>query len=199
MYNIVENTRLYEKNWDQWFPKDCKGEWRNFWNERNVPYIDCSGESESVVGQSCPTLCDPVDCSLLGFSLHGVLQARILEWVAMFFSRGASQPRDGTQVSCTAGRCFNLWATREAPTVVVVTQIYTFLKTHLKNVIVLKILFQTSLAVQWLRIHLSVQGTWVQSLVWEDSTYHEATKPLYHNYWAHALEPAAHNYRSSSA
>ena len=44
------------------------------------------------VAQSCPTLCDPVDCSLPGFSVHGILQARILEWVAISFSRGSSRP-----------------------------------------------------------------------------------------------------------
>ena len=55
-----------------------------------------------------------MDCSLPGSCLHGILQARILEWVAIFFSRGSSRLRDRTQVSCTAGRCFNLWATREA-------------------------------------------------------------------------------------
>ena len=59
-------------------------------------------------------LCDPMDCSPLGSSVHGILQARILEWVAISFSRGSSRPRDQTQVSCIAGRCFNLWATREA-------------------------------------------------------------------------------------
>jgi len=46
------------------------------------------------VAQSCPTLCDPVDCSLPGSSVHGILQARILEWIAISFSRGSSQPRD---------------------------------------------------------------------------------------------------------
>ena len=51
-----------------------------------------------------------------GSSVHGILQARILEWVAISFSRGSSQPKDRTQASCIAGRCFNLWATREAPT-----------------------------------------------------------------------------------
>ena len=71
-------------------------------------------QSESEVAQSCPTLCDPVDCSLPGSSVHGILQARILEWVAISFSRGSSWPRDQTQVSCIGGRCFNLWATREA-------------------------------------------------------------------------------------
>ena len=55
-----------------------------------------------------------MDCSLLGSSAHGILQARILEWVAMPFSRGSSQPRNWTQVSCTAGRFFTNWATREA-------------------------------------------------------------------------------------
>ena len=53
--------------------------------------------------------------SLPGSSIHGILQARILEWVAISFSRGSSWPRDGTKVSCIAGKCFNLWATREAP------------------------------------------------------------------------------------
>ena len=67
------------------------------------------------VTQSCPTLCDPVDCSPPGSSIHGILQASILEWVAISFSRGSSQLRDRTQVSHTAGRRFNLWATREAP------------------------------------------------------------------------------------
>ena len=67
------------------------------------------------VAQSCPTLCDPVDCSSPGSSVHGILQARVLEWVAISFSRASSQPRDRTQVSCIAGRRFILWATREAP------------------------------------------------------------------------------------
>ena len=46
--------------------------------------------------QSCPLLCDPMDCSLPGSSVHGILQARILEWVAIAFSRGSSKPRDQT-------------------------------------------------------------------------------------------------------
>ena len=58
------------------------------------------------VAQSCPTLCDPMDYSLPGFSVHGILQARVLEWVAISFSRGSSRPRDWTQVSCIVGRCF---------------------------------------------------------------------------------------------
>ena len=71
-------------------------------------------ESESEVSQSCPTLGDLMDCSLPGSSLHGILQATVLEWVAISFSRGSSQPRDWIQVSCIPGRRFNFWATREA-------------------------------------------------------------------------------------
>ena len=55
-----------------------------------------------------------MDWSLPGCSVHRILQAKILEWVAIPFSRGSSQPRDQTQVSCTAGRLFTIWATREA-------------------------------------------------------------------------------------
>ena len=63
--------------------------------------VDLPGLPVKVeVTQSCPTLCDPMDCSLPVFSVHGILQARILEWVAISFSRGSSQPRDGSQVSC---------------------------------------------------------------------------------------------------
>ena len=52
------------------------------------------GKKESEVVQSCPTLCDPMDCSLPSSSVHGIFQARILEWVAIFFYRRSSQPRD---------------------------------------------------------------------------------------------------------
>ena len=58
--------------------------------------------------QSCPTLCDPIDCSLPGSSIQGILQARILEWVAISFSRGSSQPRNRTWVSRIAGRRFTV-------------------------------------------------------------------------------------------
>ena len=66
------------------------------------------------VAQSCPILCDPMDCSLPGSSVHGILQTRILEWVVIPFSRRSSQPRDQTHVSCIAGWFFTIWATREA-------------------------------------------------------------------------------------
>ena len=68
-----------------------------------------------LVIQSRPTLWDPMDCSPPASSVHGILKATILEWVAIsFFSRGYSWPRDRTWVSCTAGRFFTIWATREA-------------------------------------------------------------------------------------
>ena len=64
------------------------------------------------------TLCDPMDCSLLGSSLHWILQVRLLEWVAMPFSRGSPQSRDWTCIFssiCMSGRLFPIWATRDAP------------------------------------------------------------------------------------
>ena len=61
-------------------------------------------ESESEVMSDC----DPMDCSPPGSSIHGILQARTLEWVAISFSRGSSQPRDRTQVSRVIGRCFTI-------------------------------------------------------------------------------------------
>ena len=64
---------------------------------------------------SCVRLCDPMDCSLPGFSIYGIFQARILEWVALSFARGSSWPRDQTRVSHISGRCFTIWATREVP------------------------------------------------------------------------------------
>ena len=55
-----------------------------------------------------------MDCSLSGSSIHGIFQARVLEWIAISFSRGSFRPRNRTQVSRIAGRCFTIWATREA-------------------------------------------------------------------------------------
>ena len=67
-----------------------------------------------LIAQSCPALCDPMDCSPSGSSVHGVLQTRILEWVAVPFSRESSQSRNWTQVSHIVGGFFTSWATREA-------------------------------------------------------------------------------------
>ena len=67
-----------------------------------------------LVAKSCQTLCNPMNCSLPGFSVHGILQARILKWVDISFSRGSSQPRDQTHVSCLGRRSLYHWANREA-------------------------------------------------------------------------------------
>ena len=70
-----------------------------------------------VHAQSCPTVWDPMNCSLSDSSVHGILQARILEWVAISFSMGSSRPRDGARVSwvsCTAGGFFTCWAIGES-------------------------------------------------------------------------------------
>ena len=61
-----------------------------------IPFVN---ESESEVAQSCPTLCDPIDCSAPGSSVHGIFQPIVLEWIAISFSRGSSQPRAQTWVS----------------------------------------------------------------------------------------------------
>ena len=66
------------------------------------------------VTQSCWTLCDPMDYNPPGSSVHGILQARILECVALPSSRGSSWPRDQTWVTCIEGRFLTIWATREA-------------------------------------------------------------------------------------
>ena len=67
-----------------------------------------------LLAQSCLTLWDPMNCSSPGSSVHGISQARILEWIAIPFSRRSYQPRDQSRVSCIAGRFFTIWATREA-------------------------------------------------------------------------------------
>ena len=77
-------------------------------------YLSHENKSENVSHSVVSTLCDPMDCSPPGSSLHGILQARILEWVAILFSRGSSPPRDQSQVSRIAGRFFTIWARREA-------------------------------------------------------------------------------------
>ena len=65
--------------------------------------------------QPCLILCNPLDYNLPGSSVHGILQARILEWGAIPFSKGSSQPRNRTRVSCIVGTFFTIWAIREAP------------------------------------------------------------------------------------
>ena len=83
------------------------------WYHCDTSFLWSQWKWNVAVTKSCLTLCDPMDCGPPGSSVHGILQARILEWVAFPFSRGSSQPRDRTQVSCFAGRFFTIWATRE--------------------------------------------------------------------------------------
>ena len=74
---------------------------------------DCY-KSESKVSQSCSTLCGPMGCRLPDSSVHGIFQAKVVEWVAISFFRGSSLSRDWTQVSLTTGRLFTVWTTGEA-------------------------------------------------------------------------------------
>ena len=146
-------------------------------------------KSESEVTQSCPTLCDPMGCSLPGSSVHGILQARVPEWVVIAFSDSGYY-----------------WIFKKASFKKV--NVISFLKNkHLQmyTLCIEKVLW-TSLVVQWLRIHLSIRGTQTQPLVWEDSTCHVATKPVHCNYWslcttweAIVLKPAHRNYRVAPA
>ena len=76
---------------------------------KGKPNIWYKSEVKVTVTQLCLTICEP-----MAYTVHGILQARTLEWVAVPFSRGSSQPRDRTQVSCIAGGFFTSWATREA-------------------------------------------------------------------------------------
>ena len=79
---------------------------KSTWNI--VMQVTLFSNSESEAAQSCPTLCDRIDCSLPGSSVHEIFQARVLEWVAISFSRGSSQPRGQTRVSCIASRRFTI-------------------------------------------------------------------------------------------
>ena len=88
---------------------------RKIWGHKIPFYMHVIvSEWVSEVAQLCLILCDPVDCSLPGSSVHGILQERILDWVAISFSRGSSWSMDWTWVFHTAGRRFTLWAIREA-------------------------------------------------------------------------------------
>ena len=102
--NSGNSGRLYflglQNHWRWWFSHEIK---------RCLPLgrkALTKLETESEVAQSCPTLCDPMDFSLPGTSIHGIFKARVPEWVAISFSRGSSLPRDQTRVFCIVGRCF---------------------------------------------------------------------------------------------
>ena len=92
----------------------------SFWDNWFIQFLDIfltvsmsifRGNKVKVkVARLCPTLCDPMDCKSSGSFVHGILQATILEWVTISFSRGSFQPRNWTQFLCIAGRFFTVWA-----------------------------------------------------------------------------------------
>jgi len=94
-----------------WIPREPHSQ--HHVEQRQTICADPAQIAESEVAQSCSTLGDPMDCSLPGSSIHGIFQARVLEWVAISFSRGSSRPRDQTWASRIVGRRFTVWATRE--------------------------------------------------------------------------------------
>ena len=111
---VMTLSTLQNKEWSyvDYFINPCKDFFKssqlNGWN------IRCSMKKKWVLlALWCLTLCDPMHWGPPGSSVHGILWARILEWVAIPFSRGSSQSRDWTQVSCTAGRFFTVWTTRD--------------------------------------------------------------------------------------
>ena len=91
-----------------------------------------------LAAQLCLTICSPMDCSPLGSSVHGIQ----LEWVAMPFSKGSSQPRNRTQVSCIAGRFFTIWGIRKA-------YIYIYIYIYIYASLVHKIVLST-FSICWL-------------------------------------------------
>ena len=104
---LTYHISLHDANYEAQWSKKGNSDWLQ---SLQIPSLL---ESESEVTQSYLTLCSPMDCSLPGSSIHGIFQARILEWVAISFSRGSSRPRDWTLVSCIVSRRFTVWATRE--------------------------------------------------------------------------------------
>ena len=110
---ILEWVSISSSRGSSW-PRDttwisCIGRWILY----HCATWEAHSSGESEVAQLCSTLWDPMDCSLPGSSAHGAFQARILEWVAISFSRRSSRLRDWTQVLSIVGRCFTIWATRD--------------------------------------------------------------------------------------
>ena len=87
--------------------------WLSWFKTKNIFFNSNSACVCVLVAQLCPSLYHPMDCSPPSCSVHGIVQARILVWVAMSFSRRFSQSRDWIQVSCIEGRFFTIWVTRE--------------------------------------------------------------------------------------
>ena len=133
-----------------------------------------------------------MDCTPPGFSVDGILQARILEWVAISSSRGSSWPRDQTCVSCVAGRFFGIWVTKEAPFFNIrlnIRQLYSFICFCIQT----PRIWSFGWSKEKLTSGLPCTRVWF--LVWEQSICCRATKPVRHNYWSLCtLEPTGDNY-----
>ena len=106
---------LHDCLWAFIFPRNVDGMFLSYIPQKDISVVSLLYKQhfhnvwslvKVLVVHACPTVCDTMDCSLPGSSVHGILQARILEWVAIPFSRGSSQPRDRTQVSCIASGFF---------------------------------------------------------------------------------------------
>ena len=106
--------------------------------------------------QSCLTLCDAVDCSQPGSSVRGILQARILEWVAMPSSRGSSPPRDWTCISCISKRILYHWATGEDG--------WALYLRALSNLYIQSLLFSISQSLSSIPISFSFTFTWLSQV-----------------------------------
>ena len=118
-YSIKKLQFLYEQGIRCWVDFHCFyqafGDWKCKLKVRRSQESFIIKESwDSFITKLYPTVCNPLDCSLPVSSVHEILQARILKWVAVPFSRGSSRPRNRNRVSCIVGKFFTNWATREA-------------------------------------------------------------------------------------
>ena len=120
IWSVTQIQQLVLEQWLHSCSGHCKwGSWRlhqkGIWWEALMEILDVYAYMK-VISISCSVVSDfdPMDCSPPGSSVHGILQARILEWVAIPFSRGSSWPRDWTCVSCIAGRFFTIWPPRKS-------------------------------------------------------------------------------------
>ena len=110
---ILEWVALLSSKGSSWPRDQTHISYLLHWQAGFLP-TELSGKGRKWSRSVFPTLCDRMDCSLPGSSVHGIFQARILEWVAISFSRRSSPPRGWTRVSRLVGRWFTVWATREA-------------------------------------------------------------------------------------
>ena len=122
MRALKQNAKWFMSTWlikkETWWKSSAELSWRLACTQ-NSYILSLEQDCWRNVLQSCcclvtksrPTLCNPMDCSLLGFSVYEISQARILEWVAISFSQGSSRPKDSTHISCIAG----IFLTTEPP------------------------------------------------------------------------------------